>query len=194
MRESNLVEFERLRERGRRYVYHSGEQIPAVRDIVIRYEADAHVAASAGVHSAGVILLGAAIEGLLLLRCLRSEQKSYRVASGLPRRLRPRFAKDPMTWTFETLIEVCFAAGWLPAVTTTEAKYYSAGLAHILRHMRNHVHPGKRARNKPWIEIDEREYDDAAAIYRLLLSSLGESRGMSKTKTEEAVLFQREAD
>lgn len=173
LKEQTPVEFERLRERGRRSVYHRNEHALAIRDVVVRYEEDARRAASVKAYSAAVTSLGAGVEGLLLLRCLRSRQKARRIANKLPKRLRPRFPDDPTTWTFETLIEVCLKAGWLPPVETSVARYNTAGLAHLLRLMRNYVHPGRRAREKPWSETDEREYQDADAIYLVLLSTLG---------------------
>lgn len=170
LREANETEYERLRERGRRAAFHSDEIAPAVRDIIIRYEEDARKAAIVNAYSAAVILLGAAIEGLLLLRCLRSKQKAIKIAKKLPQRLRPRHAADFITWKFETLISVCSEAGWLPPVSTPLADYKSEGLAHVLREMRNHVHPGRQARERPWSEMEERDYMDAHAIYIVLLS------------------------
>jgi hypothetical protein len=165
--------FDELRERGRRTVFHKDEFVAAIRDVVIRYEIEARQAASTGAYSAAIACLGAGIEGLLLLRCLRSKKKATQISQTLPRRIRPRSASDLSSWTFETLIEVCLAAGWLPAVETTVARYNSAALAHTLRVMRNYLHPGKRARERPWSEADEREYQDANSIYLVLLSTLG---------------------
>ena len=176
LKEHNPKEYERLWERGRRSVFHRDEDALAIRDIVIRYEKDASLAASVKAYSAAVVSLGAGIEGLLLLRCLRSMQKACRLAKKLPRRLRPKYPGDPTKWTFEALIEVCLKAGWLPPVETSVARYNTAGLAHILRLMRNHVHPGRHAREKPWSETDEREYQDATSIYVVLLSTLGKVR------------------
>ncbi|HTG31990.1 MAG TPA: hypothetical protein VLB76_03590 [Thermoanaerobaculia bacterium] len=180
LRGNDPEKFAGLRERGRRSVFHKEEIVPALRDIVVRYEEDARKAASAGAFSAAVTLLGAGIEGLLLLRCLRSKQKSCRVAQKLPSRQRPRSPEDPTKWTFDNLIEVCLRAGWLPPVSTAVADYNSAGLAHLLRLMRNHVHPGKHVRERPWIETDERDYKDAEAIYLILLSTLGHIRSVAK--------------
>ncbi|HEX6902897.1 MAG TPA: hypothetical protein VF789_24490 [Thermoanaerobaculia bacterium] len=174
--EKSPDEFYRLRERGRRSVFHKEELIPALRDIVVRYEVDARRAASVNAYSAAVTLLGAGVEGLLLLRCLRSRHKACKVAQELPRRQRPRPPEDPTKWAFESLIEVCLKAGWLPPVSTPVADYNPAGLAHLLRLMRNHVHPGKYARERPWIETDERDYRDAEAIYLILLARLGHIR------------------
>jgi|SRR3954463_11395518 len=182
LREKDPEEFNRLRERGRRSVFHKDELVPALRDIVMRYEEDARKAASAKAYSAAVTLLGAGVEGLLLLRCLRSKKKACRIAQELPRKQRPRSPEDPTTWFFDNLIEVCLKAGWLPPVSTELAKYDSAGLAHLLKLMRNHVHPGRYVRERPWIETDEQDYQDAEAIYLVLLSTLGHIRPAAERK------------
>jgi hypothetical protein len=177
LKERTSAEFERLRERGRRSVFHRDEYAPAIRDVVIRYEKDARRAAAVGAYSAAINSLGAGVEGLLILRCLRSSHRAGRISQKLHQRLRPRSPNDPKTWTFETLIEVCLKAGWLPPVETSVAQYDAAGLAHQLRRMRKHVHPGRHARERPWSETDEREYQDADSIYVILLSVLGKARG-----------------
>lgn len=174
--EHSPTEFDQLRERGRRSVFHKDEYVLAIQDIVLQYETEAHQAASIGAYSAAVTSLGAGVEGLLLIRCLRSPHKAGRKAKTLAKRFRPRFPDDPSTWTFETLIEVCLAAGWLPPVETSIVRYDTAALAHALRLMRNYVHPGRRARERPWSEVDEREYRDAEAIYIVLISILGNVR------------------
>lgn len=182
LKERSPAEFERLYERGRRSVFHRDEDAPAIRDVVVRYEKDAGRAAAVGAYSAAITSLGAGVEGLLLLRCLRSKHKAARLSQKLHKRLRPRSPNDPMTWRFETLIEVCLEAGWLPPVETSVARYDAAGLAHQLRRMRNHVHPGRHVRDRPWCETDEREYQDAHSIYVVLLTVLGKTR---RGKTEE---------
>jgi hypothetical protein len=174
LKETNPAEFDRLHERGRRSIFHKEEYVHALRDIVLRYEEDAKRAARAKAFSAAVTLLGAGIEGMLVLRCLRSRNKAFRVGQRLPRRVRPSkaYADKPMNWRFETLIEVCLHAGWLPPIATSSHRLDSATLAHLLRLMRNQVHPGKHAKEKPWVETDERDYNDAEAIYQVLMSTL----------------------
>lgn len=171
LRSSDPKTYGRLRERGRRSVHHQGETVLALRDVVLRYEEDAQRAAAEGAYSAAITLLGAGVEGVLLLRCLRAKQKTLRVANALPKRLRPR-SEDPTTWTFESLVETCLAAGWLPPLSTSVAHYFPADLAHLLREMRNYVHPGKLARERPWIEVDEDDFRYAEAIYVALLTSI----------------------
>lgn len=177
LKENDPIEFDRLRERGRRSVFQKDEIVPILKDIVIQHERDAGRAASAGAYSAAVTSLGAGLEGLLLLRCLRSKTKAVLVAHSLPKRQRPRFPDDLLTWSFETLIETCRSANWLPSVSTSLGQYNPAAMAHTLRGMRNFVHPGRRAREYPWSEADEDDYRDAESIYLVLLSKTVGGRG-----------------
>ncbi|MDD3276661.1 MAG: hypothetical protein PHP93_06400 [Kiritimatiellales bacterium] len=159
-----------LNERGRRAVKFRHETVPALRDIISRYEACARQVVEAKAYSAAVILLGSCIEGVLLLRCLNSPCKASRVAKSIRRGLRPKNFEDITSWRFATLIEVCLQALWLPHISTEFVEYDSASLAHMLRHLRDCIHPGKMAREKPWIEFEERDYQDANAIYLALAS------------------------
>lgn len=181
LRERNPEEFDRLRERGRRSLHHKSEDVRALKDIVVRHEEEASRVASAKAYTAGVILLGAALEGLLLIRCLRSKRKAIRTASALPKRQRPQFPDDPSTWRLETLIATCLSAGWLPRISTAYGLYDPAALGDILRKMRNLVHPGRSVREKPWSETYERDYKDAEAIYVALRSKLLGRRSLTDT-------------
>ncbi len=165
-------EFDRRRERGRRAFFHKDEVLPALTDTVVRYELEARKAATAGAYTAAIALIGAAVEGLLVLRCLRSKTKAMTVAASLSRPKRPRPQEDPTKWKFDTLIETCLAAGWLPAISTTIATISPAGLAHSLRQMRNYVHPGKVATERPWVEADEVEDTMAESIYATISSTV----------------------
>lgn len=165
-------EFDAKRERGRRAVFHKDEPVHVIEDIVMRLERDARTAADAGAYSAAITSLGAGVEGLLLLRCLRSPKEAAEIAGRLPRGRRPRSTNDPTKWRFGVLIDVCLEAGWLPPVETSYASYDPAALAHILREMRNYVHPGRRARERPWVDTEERDVQDAEDIYVILLSAL----------------------
>ena len=144
-----------------------------LKDLVIQYETDGRKAATARAYGAAITSLGAALEGLFVLRCLRSRKKALLVANSLARKLRPR-SPEITAWSFETLIETCSKAGWLPAVTASVARYDPAALAHTLRRMRNFIHPARRARECPWSEVDEGDYKYADSIYVILrLKMLG---------------------
>lgn len=162
-------EYERLRERGRRHVFQKGEIVASISDAVVRYEKEARSSASVEAYTASVILLGAAVEGVLLLRCLRSKQKAISVASGIPKKVRPSALDDFLRWNFDQLIEVCLAAGWLPPIEKIGVR--PDGLAHLLREMRNYVHPGRTARDRPWIEMEKEDYDQAEVIYTTICAA-----------------------
>ncbi len=176
LRETQPAEFDRLFERGRRSFAHKGEYALALKDVIDRYVEDAHRAASANIYSSAVLSLAAGVEGLLLMRCLRSKHKACSIAKSLSKRSKPQITSDPTTWTFQNLIDVCSQAGWFRQVESKVAIYNPAGLAHMLRLMRNYIHPSKYARERPWSEIDERDYNDAEAIYVILLSALGKKK------------------
>lgn len=165
-------EYDRLRERGRRSFFHKDEFKHALIDTIKRYERDAAASAEAGAFTAAITLLGAAAEGLLLLRCLRSRKKSSEVAAALPSKRRPHKIDDPATWSFDNLIRVCLAAGWLPAITTSTLVVRPDGLADLLRHLRNCIHPGKVCTVRPWIEAEERDFQDTEIIYTTLFSTV----------------------
>jgi hypothetical protein len=168
----NRREFDELRERGRRSVYHKDELICAIKDSVVRFEEEARLAAQVKAYLGAITLLGSGLEGLLVVRCLQAKHKSKRFAKTLSRKNRPSPLDDPTKWTFDALIETCLAAGWLPPISTTVAVYSPAGLAHMLRGMRNYVHPGRQGRENPWAIVDEDDYKVAEAIFITLKATI----------------------
>jgi len=177
-------EFDRLRERGRRAFFHKEELIPSLADTVKRYEIEARAAATAKAYTAAVTLMGAALEGLLLLRCLRSPAKSSQTAQTLPAKKRPKAGSLPSTWTFDTLIQVCLAAGWLPAIKTPSMSVNPAGLAHLLRRMRNNIHPGRVCTESPWVETERRDFEDAEQIYATLFAAVFRGQLLKRLRTQ----------
>jgi hypothetical protein len=169
---SNRMEFNLHRERGRRAFFHRDDSREALSDVVLRYEREAKSAASVQSYTAAVAMLGAAVEGLLLMRCLRSKKRATEVASKLPKAKRPKNIVNPFKWTMDTLISTCLKAGWLPDVETTSITIYPDQLAHVLREMRNTIHPGRISIDRPWAEVDERDYQQAKVIYTTLFTSL----------------------
>lgn len=165
-------EYERLRERGRRSFFHKNEFKHALIDTIKRYEREAAASAEAGAFTAAVTLLGAAAEGLLLLRCLRSHKKASEVAATLPAKKRPRKPGEPATWSFDNLIRVCLAAGWLPTIETATLAIRPDGLANLLRRLRNYIHPGNVCTVRPWVEAERRDFEDVEIIYATLFATV----------------------
>ena len=180
-------EFERLRERGRRAIFHRDALEQSIADTVRRYEHEARASANAGAYTAAVTLLGAALEGLLVLRCLKSPEKASSFATALPARQRPKDRSAPSTWSLETLVEVCLAAGWLPSIRTEALVLKPAAMAHQLRKMRNNIHPGRVCRDRPWIEMEHRDFEDADAIYTTLFARVFQARALAKYVAPEQV-------
>lgn len=169
-------EFDRLRERGRR-AYFEREQLPEILvDTVIRYEREASAAASAGAYTAAITMIGAALEGMLLLKCLKSPKKLSSVLAALPTKERPNKPGSPERWTLDELIIVCHAAGWLPEIHAKSLVIHPAGLAQRLRGIRNHVHPGKVSKERPWIAAEARDYEEANNFYKTLYARVFRGR------------------
>lgn len=100
LRRNNPRQFKRLRERGRRSVFHTDEIVEALIDRVLMCERDAQRAARANAYSAAITSIGAGLEGLLFIRCLKAKHEAVRVASSLRKNVRPRKLVDPTTWHF----------------------------------------------------------------------------------------------
>lgn len=129
------------------------------------------------------------------MRCLRSLKKAQSVAGALAKSKRPRKIENPEQWTFDTLIEICLAARWLPTVSTDSTKIRPDELAHVLRQMRNYVHPGKVATQRPWIEVDEHDYAEAEVIYTTLFATLSRGKYLKRlNEASESSLLPPDAD
>lgn len=170
--------YEEVRERGRRGAHHAGSYNEALRDVVDEIYAEALATAGTSNYRAAITLLGAALEGLLLMRCLRSPIRARRVANDLPRRLRSRAGGDPRTWTFEVLIEVTDRAGWLARLRGPRGEYSPSGLAHSIRAMRNWIHPAREAADRPWEGVFEPDYEVALALYTLVRTAVIKPRSL----------------
>jgi hypothetical protein len=172
--------YEELRERGRRGLHHTGSYETALRDVVDEIYAEALSSAGAQNYRAGVTLLGAALEGLLLMRCIRSPKRPRKIADALPRRLRSRATGDLKTWTFEVLIEVTDRAGWLARMQGRRTEYSPSGLAHSIRTMRNWIHPAREAADRPWEGVFEADYNVAHALYTLVKTAVLQPRSLRR--------------
>lgn len=170
--------YDLLRERGRRHFHHRDEFSAALRDLVAEGFSEARTAAAGGAYRSAVTLLAASLEGLLLLRCLASQVRAKRIAQSLPRKHRPAPTRDMSTWTFDTLIEVCDRAGWLPQIASDAGTYSSTDMAQSLRHMRNWIHPARAARERAWLGVYREDYELADALYTLVATAVKRPRSV----------------
>lgn len=173
--------YEEWTERGRRGMRHRGDHPEALKDVILAFETNAERSAEIGSYSAAVMALSAAIEGTLIVRCLKSPHKSSRIARTLTGAAKTKTPNDPLNWRFDTLIEVCRVAGWLPLLELGEVTIDSANLARRLKRLRNLIHPGRFVKERPWSLFDQREYKDAWSMYSVIRSAVNRTHWSKPT-------------
>lgn len=169
--EHSPIKYKRIVERGRRAIHHPKARKAALADMVVLLAEEGAAAAAAGAYLASCVSYCSAMEGLLVLRCLRQPERARDVARSV---LQPRPANNIWRWDLHTLIEVCHHAGWLPTPPVGEFSHTPAGWLGYMRSRRNLTHPARAARERPWGVLGPREANRAAAVYRLLQRSLRE--------------------
>jgi hypothetical protein len=167
LRETDPKEFDRRRELGRRAIHKGLTDIERLQMIQGQFEREASVSAIAGAFHAAATMIGAAIETALMARCLRHPDEAFRARAQLPNRERPK-SGDPREWSFNHLTKVAEAASWLPEFHTHGAALSADRLIHMVRGLRNMVHPGAHLRSVLTNRVVRGQYEDAQAIYELL--------------------------
>ncbi len=175
-------EYDRLREAGRRSVFEVENQAAALRTTIDVYEAEAKRSAAGGAPLAASVMLAAAAEARLLLRCIMNPADAASAAAALAADVRPRKA-DPSAWTLEQLIAVAAQAGWIVPLEGEDYVVFVDRMVQQLRLTRNLVHPGRYIREHPHLALDDAIYLDAEAAYTILRLSEAEAQ----TAPDEAV-------
>lgn len=137
-----------------------------------RYRTESLAAEASEAFYAAAATRGAALEALLLLRCVREPAKVTAALGVLPSRERPR--GDPFSWTLGQLILVVHAAGWLPSVDVDGATLDIQRQANSLRHLRNLLHPGRHLRESLAFELNQEHLLDARAALVVIETVLEE--------------------
>ncbi|MDQ1153048.1 hypothetical protein [Brevundimonas sp. SORGH_AS_0993] len=167
LRETDPAQYDALREEGRRSVFEKDNHLVALTTLIDSYEREAEAAGGAGAYLAGCLLWGAAVEGLLLLWCLRAPEVAQAARQTLPARERPK-RPDPADWTLDSLVHVSRAAGWLGVLEDDDFVFLVDALLQNLRQSRNLIHPGRSLRQQPHLKRDKAAFDDAKAAYTAL--------------------------
>jgi hypothetical protein len=175
LREHQPEVYQRVIERGRRASFHPEAQVHALRDAIATMQEEAELAGTAGAYSLGAAAYGAAIEGMLALRCMRAPRKSRKLATAISAKKQP---PSPLRWSFDLLIDVCEAAGWLPRFATEEIGHSTAGWAHYLRELRNRIHPTRTVREHPWVTLGQRDFETARAVHDIVVAALRNRRSL----------------
>jgi hypothetical protein len=148
----------------------AGKRFDALVALIGRYHKEARRAAKARAYYAACVLIGSALEGSLLAMCTLREADVEAHLSALPANRRPpRTAED---WTLNQLLAVAAALRWFPARSSKHSRRRLAEWTHLVREMRNLVHPGKHIRDYPGVRLVKAHWRDAKAIARLANDSL----------------------
>jgi hypothetical protein len=167
-------EYDALREGGRRRIFEAENVLAAVSTCIDHFEQEAQQCYTAAAYYASCIMIGAAAEGRLLLRCLQDPAQTEAARARLRGRGRPHTA-DPLEWRLDDLINVAEEAGWLRLFESEDFVFNTKGLLHHLRLTRNLLHSGRHARDKPHVLIGKDAHDDAEAAYKALVRSLSDN-------------------
>jgi hypothetical protein len=172
--EANKQQFLELFEKGRKAIFESQDIPKALQELADEYEREAGICEKQNANYAGCALLGAAMEARLLLKCITNLENSRIALNALPSDKRPK-SKDPLTWSLVHLLSICSAAGWLPPFEGEVATHVPESWGHRLRQMRNLLHPGKHVQDRPRACLGEEEFEDARAMYTLVVNQLQKS-------------------
>lgn len=168
LREQHPDRYDALREEGRRSVFEKDNCHAALATLIAHYESEAETAGAAGAYLSGCLMWGAAVEGRLLLWCLRAPVVAEEARQSLPAKERPR-KPDPVEWTLDNLVHVAREAGWIGVLEDDDFVFSVEGLLRNLRQTRNLIHPGRSLREAPHLRRDKAAFDDARAAYAALL-------------------------
>jgi hypothetical protein len=142
-----------------------------------QYVREAHASALMGAYHAAAAVIGAAMEAVLLSRCLRSEGQLAAIVQQISLPERPR-GLNPRTWTFANMCRVAERAGWLPDFRAGDADVVLTGdsLITLVRELRNMLHPAKQVRHAAERRfggmVARAHYEDALSAYELLVRHL----------------------
>lgn len=140
----------------------SDEKFRLLSKIAVRYEREAEKCASVRAYYAACIMIGAALEAILLQMCDVFEDEVAQAVSRLARK--PTGSIEHLG--LNDLIKIAVAVGWLPPSRGPNLGEPGIGeLAHILRRLRNLAHPGRHLRELDEVPLRAASYRVAYAIF-----------------------------
>ncbi len=138
--------------------------------LIRRYEREASRAAEARLYYAACALIGSALEGAILAMCTVYDKEVETHLRALPSNQRPpRAAQD---WTLNHCIKIASALGWLPTRNSLRSRRKIGDWVHLVRELRNLIHPGKHVRDYPRIRIAKAHWGDARAVFKIASENL----------------------
>ena len=167
----NRKEYDRQREIGRRSIFEKGNHLAAIQASILVYEKEAQLSARAGAFYAGSVMLGSAAEARILEAVLIYPNIISTALGEMRSQDKPKNL-NPLHWSLEHLISVADHAGWITVIENHEVGISVRKWLASLRELRNLLHAGRHARDKPHVLISQAEYTDAQLGYCALKISL----------------------
>ena len=149
--------------------------------LLVRYRRESSAAEASQAFYSAAATRGAALEALLLLRCIREPDRVTEALENLP--ARGRLRNEPFGWTLGQLIFVAHAAGWLPSIAVEGSTVETRRLAESIKHLRNLLHPGRHLRESAGFELDEENLYDARTALVVLESVLEQLEAQNARET-----------
>lgn len=165
--ESDPVRFDEIREVGRKAIVEVIPETDRLRALLARYKKEAMASSKAGAFYGACALIGACLETTLLLLCHLYSGKAEETRVSLPADRKPR-SSDPNDWSLNHLIHIAGASGWLPNLKMEDVELDTEGWVHLIRGLRNLLHPGNHLDVKPKGQISSQEFEDSFAVYTIV--------------------------
>lgn len=159
--------FDTHSELGRKSIFVDND-IARLNDLATGYEREALLSQENEAYLGASVMMCAAIEARLLVKCLSNDEKVRKAATELGLTNKVLKSKNPLAWKLETLIEISSQAGWIPNVETERFIFSGKGIAHLLREVRNRVHPHVQLKKKLGLSFGREQYKDVEAAHRVI--------------------------
>ena len=129
--------------------------------------------ADEGLYRPACVMLGAALEGVLLATVIAKEPVLRETGRW------PRQRKPPLDWTLSGLVDIAFDAGWIPSSFRGQQLTLEDGdlgnAVEWLAWLRNLVHPGAFVRElAPEVEISDAAFANGFGVIEEVFNRLAE--------------------
>jgi len=133
------------------------------------YVDEANKCYEAKAYFAGCVMLGSALESILLVMVSQYPEE-INTLKKFPKRSGKVFA--PVEWTLSDLLNVAAELNWLPRKFKKTEEREKDDDARIIQEIRNLVHPGKYLRSNPALDITEQHFSNSFAMLDAIIERL----------------------
>lgn len=119
---------------------------------------------------AGCALKGAVLEGWLICMCYIFIDDVRNYLADIPVKRHPK--GQIWNWDLNNLIEIAKALQWLPARRGKHGPLKVADWAHLVRELRNLVHPGRHIRDYPRIRLRKAHFNIVIEVVDAVIDHL----------------------